>query len=82
MARERDTMEFLGMLRRMFAATAKRVGESDEFELAELLELEKDFHEKIRLAIMRQRELGKSWESIATATGTTRQAAQQRWGQR
>lgn len=79
MARERNTDQFLSMVRRMIAAAARRVGEEDEFELAELIDIGNCLDEAIADAIVAQRRNGKSWAAIATATGTTRQAAHARW---
>ena len=45
-----------------------------------LIELRHDLDAAIRVAVEGQRARGMSWAYIASATGTTRQAAQQRWG--
>ena len=82
MARERDTAEFLAMVRRMIRAGGKRVGEGDEIELADLLALENDLQEAIVTAVHGQRELGKSWSDIAAGAGITKQSAHGRWGDR
>jgi hypothetical protein len=77
-----ETPEYLGMLSRMIRAAGKRVAESDEPELAQLLGLRDELDKAVEAAVAGQRELGKSWAMIALATGTTRQGAQQRWGKR
>jgi len=79
---ERSVEEYLGAVRRMLRAAAVRVGESDEHQLRELLELQDVLDEAIADAVDRQRAWGKSWAAIALATGTTRQGAFQRWGRR
>lgn len=80
--RERETTEYLAMLRRLFRAAARRVADADEVELRELLELRDEFDTAIGDAIAGMRARGMSWAYIAQATGTTRQAAQMRWGRR
>jgi len=82
MARERSIEDLQGAVRRMMRATAKRVAQSDEFELAEfkaLLDAETAYC--LAQAVAGQREIGhKSWQAIAEGVGTTRQAAQMRYG--
>lgn len=73
-------MEFLGAARRFMRAAGRRVGECDEPELAALLELRSEFDAAIADAVAGQKAHGKSWAAIALATGTTREAAFQRWG--
>ncbi len=76
-----ETTEYIAMLRRMIRAGARRVADCDEVELAEFLSLEDELDEAIQSAIDGQRAIGKSWAAIAAATGTSREATQQRWGQ-
>lgn len=73
-------MEFIGAVRRFLRAAGNRVADSDEPELRALLALRVDLDEAITVAVQGQRAVGRSWAYIATATHTTRQAAQQRWG--
>lgn len=80
--RERETGEWLSMLRRMIAAAGRRVADADEVELGTLLGLRDDLEKAIAEAVRGQRNRGVSWAFIASASGTTRQAAQQRWGSR
>lgn len=80
--RERETSEWLEMLRRMIAAAGRRVADADEVELGTLLGLRADLEKAIAEAVSGQRRRGVSWAFIASASGTTRQAAQQRWGSR
>lgn len=81
MPRERSTEDYLGAVRRMLRAAAKRVAEGDEFELAELLSLQSDLEWAVGQAVAGQRINGaKSWAMIGDGAGTTRQAAQMRWG--
>lgn len=77
-----ETTEYLAMLRRMIAAAGRRTREGDEIELRQLIDLTDHLTRAIHEAVTGQRALGRSWAYIATATatGTTRQAAQQRWG--
>ena len=78
--RDVETMEYLGAARRFILAAGRRVGECDEPELAALLELRTTLDDALALAVAGQRAYGKSWAAIARGTGTTREAAWQRWG--
>lgn len=76
-------MEYLGAARRFIRAAGRRVAECDEPELAGLLALRSVLDDAIADAVRGQREqYGKSWAQIALATGTTREAAYQRWGRK
>lgn len=71
------------MLRRMIRAYGRRVGEADDVDLAEMVELRAVLEEAIAAAVTRQRvEFGRSWADIARGLGTTRQAAHERYGPR
>jgi hypothetical protein len=75
-----ETMEFLSAARRFIRAAGRRVGECDEPELAELIALRAHLEQTIADAVAGQRRQGKSWAQIALGTGTTREAAFQRYG--
>ena len=77
-----ETGPYLSMLRRMIAAAGKRVADADEDELAQLVSLQNDLDEAIAAAIAGQRSIGRSWAAIASAMGTTRQSAHERWAKR
>lgn len=77
-----ETMEYLAAAKRFIRAAGRRVAEADEIELAELLKLQAVLDEAVQTAVDGIRDRGQSWQYIATATGTTRQAAFQRWGRR
>jgi hypothetical protein len=70
------------MVRRMLHSAAKRVGDADEHELAELAALEHALHLAIATAVDLQRAQGKSWAAIGAALGLSRQGAEQRFGRR
>jgi hypothetical protein len=79
--RYRDTHHMALMLRRMIAAQGRRVAVGDVEDLAELLALRVHLDDTIALAVDRLRnEQDFSWSTVALAAGTTKQAAQQRWG--
>jgi hypothetical protein len=80
--RDVETMDYLGAARRFIRAAGRRVGECDEPELAALLELRAELELAIADAVEGQRRYGKSWAGIARGTGTTREAAFQRWGKK
>lgn len=66
----------------MIRAAGRRVAESDEFELAELIAMRDELNQAIQTAVDGQLATGRSWAAIAVATGTTRQAAQMRYGRK
>lgn len=75
-----ETGDYLAMLRRMLRAAGRRVGDADEVDLAGLVALRADLDEAIEAAVTGQRSTGRSWAYVAAGLGTTRQAAQQRYG--
>lgn len=74
-----EALEFIGAIRRFLRAAGIRVASSDEYELRALIALRTDLDEAIAVAVEGQRSVGRSWAYIATATGTTRQAAHAKW---
>ena len=78
-----ETPEFAAMARRVIRALGRRVIDGDEPDLAELVALRGVVNEAIAEAVHGQRtKHGRSWSEIAAGLGTTRQAAQQRYGHR
>ncbi|MDQ5821187.1 MAG: hypothetical protein M3540_07095 [Actinomycetota bacterium] len=76
-----ETTEFSAMLRRMLASYGRRVADADIEDLTEMFELRDQLDSIIAAAVAGQREThGRSWADIGRAAGTTRQAAQMRWG--
>lgn len=75
-----ETMEYLKMLRRLIAAAGRRCADADEPELRALIQCQRDLDAAVTAAVAGMRARGRSWAYIAEAFGTTRQAAQQRWG--
>lgn len=76
-----ETTEYAAMLRRMIGAYALRVSDADVEDLADMIDMRDALDDAIAQAVRNSRERsGRSWTDIARATGTTRQAAQQRWG--
>jgi len=79
--REVETPEYLAMVRRLLRSAAKRVGDADEVELAELVELRDHLEEAITEAVTIQRvRWDRSWADIGRGLGISRQAAQQHYG--
>jgi hypothetical protein len=79
--RERETMEYLGAARRFIRAAGRRVANGDEHELAALISLYAELDAAVDETVAGQKTR-KSWAGIALATGTTREAAYQRWGKK
>lgn len=76
-----ETMEYAAMLRRMIAAYTERVANADVEDLADMIAIAGELDAAIGVAVRSSRQRwGRSWADIARAAGTTRQAAQQRWG--
>jgi hypothetical protein len=78
----RETVEYLSAARRFIRRAGERCAEADEVELRELLALQNTLDEAVQTAVNGLRAQGHSWQYIATATGTSRQAVQQRWDRR
>jgi hypothetical protein len=78
--KERETPEFADMVERMIKAYARRVGEGDVEELPRMIAMHDKLNEALDTAVVGLRDFGYSWAEIARRTGTSRQAAQQRWG--
>jgi len=72
--------EYAAFLRRAIAAYSRRVGSGDIDALTGMTALADHLDQAITDAITGLRAIGYSWADIALRLGTTRQAAQQRWG--
>lgn len=79
MKRTIETRDYLQMVGRMIRAAARRVGEGDADELRELVQLRDLVDHGVELAVRDLRGRGWTWKSIGDATGTTPQAAIQKW---
>lgn len=78
-----ENTEFTAFARRIIRAHGRRVGDGDPVDLAELVGLAKDLDTVIDYAVRTMRaNHGYSWADIARELGITRQAAQQRFGDR
>jgi hypothetical protein len=76
-----ETTEYAAMLGRMLTAYGRRVADADIEDLTEMFELRDQWESVVASAVAGQRERhGRSWADIGKAAGTTRQAAQMRWG--
>lgn len=76
-----ETPEFANMLARMIRAYGRRVADGDEVDLTRMRELAEELESAIGEAVRGQRERhGQSWAYVARGLGTTRQAAQMRYG--
>lgn len=78
--RYRETLDYLKTVHRMVVAAGKRVSQGDPAELARLCLIKDDVDYAINLSIDGLRASGATWDDIGLATGTTRQAAHQKWG--
>ena len=83
--RRRNVVEnddYAAFTRRILAAHGRRISRGDIEGLATLAGLAVDMDAAIHQAITGLRAAGHSWADIAARLGVTRQAAQQRWGDR
>lgn len=67
---------------RMIRAAGARVAHEDPDQLAELVALADVLSDAIQAAVDGQRAAGITWQWIGEATGTTKQAAIQKWANR
>ena len=74
--------EYSAFVRRVLRAYARRVGDGDVEALALMVGLADELDTAIAEAVTGLRDRGYSWAEIGSRLGITRQAAQQRWGQR
>ena len=83
--RRRDLVEndaFAAFARRIIRAHGRRVADGDVEALRDLVALSADLDRAITDAVVGLRRFGYSWAEIGQRLGISRQAAQQRWGDR
>ncbi|WP_435055918.1 hypothetical protein [Micromonospora aurantiaca (nom. illeg.)] len=83
--RRRDVVEndqFAAFARRIIRAHGRRVATGDVEALRDLVALSADLDRAITDAVVGLRRFGYSWAEIGQRLGISRQAAQQRWGDR
>lgn len=76
-----ENPEYAQMMARMVRTYERRLSNADPTDIMDALNIAREMDAMIGRAVRQMREQGGfSWAEIATYTGTTRQAAQQRWG--
>ena len=75
-----DNDDFGAFARRVIRVYGRRIAGGDVEALRNLLALAEDIERATDKAVAGLRTTGYSWGEIAARLGTTRQAAQQRWG--
>ncbi len=75
-----ENTDYAAFAARVIRAHARRIADGDVDALADLLRLADEVDTATQTAVAGLRSFGYSWAEIATRLGTTRQAAQQRWG--
>ncbi|KAB1095562.1 MULTISPECIES: hypothetical protein [Micromonospora] len=83
--RRRDVVEndaFAAFARRIIRAHGRRVADGDVEALRDLVALSSVIDQAITDAVIGLRAFGYSWADIGSRLGISRQAAQQRWGDR
>jgi len=81
--RSREPVEnraYTAFCARIIRAAGWRIADGNVEALPELAHLADDLDHALSNAVAGLRSLGYSWAEIAARFGTTRQAAQQRWG--
>lgn len=73
-------MEYSAMMRRMLAGWERRLEDADLEDVAELVAFAPEVDEALGRVVAAMRRRRCSWTEVGQAFGTTRQAAQQRWG--
>jgi hypothetical protein len=74
-----DIGEYIHFMRRIIRAAGQRVRDADPEQLHDLIEIRRDLDEAIGNAVAGLREAGATWDDIGAATGTSRQAAWEKW---
>ncbi len=77
-----ENSEYAAFARRIMRAYSRRIATGDVESLTHLISLSDDINDAIQQAVDGLRDVGYSWADIGRRLGVTRQAAQQRWGQR
>ena len=72
--------DFARFTARIIRAHGRRIAQGDVEGLAELLAMAKELDAATQVAVDGLRAREYSWAEIASRLGTSRQAAQQRWG--
>ncbi len=79
--RRHEAPELASAARRMMRALAVRATEGDTEAIEQLAQLRDDLDSALGAAVAGARDrVGYSWTDVAALVGTTRQNAQQRWG--
>jgi hypothetical protein len=75
-----ENPDYAAFAARIIRAHGRRIASGDIDSLPDLLRLVAELEEATQHAVNGLRRFGYSWGDIAGRLGTTRQAAQQRWG--
>jgi hypothetical protein len=76
----RENGDYAAFAARVIRGHARRITDGDIDGLADLLRLSRELETATQQAVTGLRGFGYSWTDIGARLGTTRQAAQQRWG--
>jgi hypothetical protein len=75
-----EISEYIHFMRRIIRAAGQRIADADPQQLRDLIDLRSDLDEAIGAAVVGLKESGATWADIGAATGTSRQAAFEKWG--
>jgi hypothetical protein len=79
-SRQVENDEYVSFVGRVIRAAGRRIAAGDVEALPDLAGMSRDLDAALIEAVKGLRDVGYSWEEIASRLGVTRQAAQQRWG--
>jgi hypothetical protein len=77
-----DDSAYLAMVRRVIRAAGPRIGGCDVEDLGALVALRQELDAAIVQAVSALRHSGNTWAAIGAATGTSKEAAVQKWAKR
>jgi hypothetical protein len=80
--REYEIDEYADMVARVLTAYGKRVAQADVEDLGRFAQVLDAAEADLRRSVLGLRAAGVTWAEIGRGLGTTRQAAQQRFGRR
>jgi hypothetical protein len=80
--RYREIPDYIAFMRRIIRAGGDRLAQADAEDLGALIDLRQELDVAIATAVTGLRSSGATWQDIGDATGTSRQAAFQKWGGR
>ena len=79
-SRQVENDEYVSFVGRVIRAAGRRIAAGDVETLPDLAGIARDLDAALVMAVKGLRDVGYSWDEIASRLGVSRQAVQQRWG--